>query len=196
MITIIDSGGNNIASIQYALNRLGVSAQLSDDANTIMRSSHLILPGVGSADRAMKQLNENGLIDVVRSLKQPVLGICLGMQILFENSDEKNIACLGIIPGNVELLSKPEINLIVPHMGWNQLEMVDQSSLLKNVPNEAYMYFVHSYVAPINKYTAARAIHGEPFSAAVQFNNFFGVQFHPERSGPMGALILKNFLEC
>lgn len=195
MITIIDSGGANIASIQFGLERLGVTAKLSNDADMIKKSSHIILPGVGSAGSVMKRLKEYSLIQVISSLTQPVLGICLGMQILFDFSEEGNIECLGLIEGRVSKLSANNSNLIVPHMGWNTLNIIDSHSIMKNVPSPSYAYFIHSYAAPIGKYTHAMTRYGDNFSAAVQHNNFYGTQFHPERSSGIGSVILKNFLE-
>lgn len=197
MITIVDSGGANIASIQFGLQRLGVEAMLSHDANVIRKSSHIILPGVGSAERAMRILKQYSLVEIIRSLTQPVLGICLGMQVLFESSQEGDIECLGIIKAKITKISNGHKSreIIVPHMGWNTLNIIDKNSLMKNVPNHSYVYFVHSYAAPIDTYTLAIMHHGKNFSAAVQKNNFYGLQFHPERSSVIGSTILKNFLE-
>lgn len=195
MITIIDSGGANIASIQFALERLGLTAELSHDAEIIKKSSHIILPGVGSAGSAMKRLKDLSLVEVIRSLTQPVLGICLGMQLLFDFSEEDNMECLGLIPGKVLKLSANDKKLIVPHMGWNTLNIIKHRQIMKEVPNQSYAYFIHSYAAPIGKYTSVLTCYGETFSAAVQHHNFYGTQFHPERSSTVGSIILKNFLE-
>jgi glutamine amidotransferase len=195
MITIIDSGGANISSIQFSLERLGVTAKLSNDIGVIKKSSHIILPGVGSASSAMKRLTELSLIEVIRSLTQPVLGICLGMQILFDFSEEGNIECLRLIPGKVLKISANDKKLIVPHMGWNTLDLIKSDLIMKDVPNHSYAYFIHSYAAPVGKYTSAMTCYGGNFSAAVQHNNFYGTQFHPERSSVTGSIILKNFLE-
>lgn len=195
MITIIDSGGANIASIQFALERLGVIAELSNEADIIKKSSHIILPGVGSAGSVMKRLKDLALIEVIRSLNQPVLGICLGMQILFDFSEEGNVECLGLIPGKVLKIATNDKRLIVPHMGWNTLDIIESKLIMKDVPNGSYAYFIHSYAAPVGKHTSVMACYGENFSAAVQHNNFYGTQFHPERSSVIGSLILKNFLE-
>ena len=195
MITIVDSGGANIASIQFALLRLGVSAQFTRDEAMIKQSSHIILPGVGNAAYAMDYLKQNKLIEVVRSLTQPVLGICLGMQILFDYSEEGDVDCLGIIPGKIKKLQPSQATARVPHMGWNKLEMLKPAVLMGNINNDDYVYFVHSYAAEVSQYTCARTCHGQQyFSAAVQHNNFFGMQFHPERSSLVGSIILKNFL--
>jgi glutamine amidotransferase len=195
MITIVDSGGANISSIQFCLERLGVTARLSNHADVIKKSSHIILPGVGSAASAMKCLNENSLTQVIRSLTQPVLGICLGMQILFDFSEEGNTDCLGLIPGKIRRMSANDMKLIVPHMGWNTINVIENDLIMKNVINHSYAYFIHSYAAPVGKYTSAITCYGGGFSAAVQRNNFFGTQFHPERSSFTGSIILKNFLE-
>ncbi len=195
MITIIDSGGANIASIQFALERLGVVAELSHDAEIIKKSSHIILPGVGSAGNAMKRLKDYSLTQVIRSLTQPVLGICLGMQILFDFSEEGNIACLGLMPGKVIRIANNDKKLIVPHMGWNTLKIIEDNLIMKGVLNGSYAYFIHSYAVPVGKYTSVMTCYSENFSAAVQHNNFYGTQFHPERSSVIGSIILKNFLE-
>jgi len=195
MITIIDSGGANIASIQFALERLDVKATLSYEADIIKKSTHVILPGVGSAKSAMKRLKDYALIEVIRSLTQPVLGICLGMQILFDSSEEGDVACLELIPGKVLKLFENNQKIIVPHMGWNTIELTQDGEIMKEVPQHSYAYFIHSYAVPVGKYTLATTHHGENFSAVVQRNNFYGTQFHPERSGTLGSTILKNFLE-
>lgn len=195
MITIIDSGGANISSIQFALQRLGVTAELSNQADFIKKSSHLILPGVGSAGSAMKRLHDDALVEVIRSLTQPVLGICLGMQILFDFSEEDNIECLGLIPGRVSRISTKDKKLIVPHMGWNTLNIPESKFMMKDIPDRSHVYFIHSYAVPVGKYTSAITCYGGSFSAAVQHKNFYGTQFHPERSSVIGSKILKNFLE-
>lgn len=194
MITVIDYGGSNLSSIIYSLNRLGFSAKISQDAKTIINSSHVILPGVTSAETAMKNLLDLSLIDVIRTLTQPVLGICLGMQILFDHSEEGNVPCLQIIPGNVKGLC-PHENVTVPHMGWNAVKKLNNEFIMKNIPDLSYVYYVHSYAAPVGLFTSALTNHGNMFSASVQYRNFFGTQFHPERSGIIGDRILKNFLE-
>lgn len=195
MITIIDSGGANISSILFALERLGATAQLSNNADVIRKSSHIILPGVGSAKSIMECLKKYSLIQVICSLTQPVLGICLGMQILFDFSEEADVECLGLIPGRIRKLFSNDKTLTVPHMGWNTLDIAKNDLIMRNVPNHSYAYFIHSYAAPVGKYTSVKTRHGENFSAAVQHNNFYGTQFHPERSGSIGSVILKNFLE-
>lgn len=192
-VVLVNAGGTNIGSVRYALQRLGVEATLSDDAATIRAASHVIMPGVGAAAPGMRRLRERDLVDTVRRLEQPVLGVCLGMQLLFERSEEADTECLGIIPGDVRKM-KPFGDARVPHMGWNTLGIMRESALLADDGGERHAYFVHSYAAPLGEYTIASAAHGEDFSAAVQRGNFFGVQFHPERSSTFGARVLENFL--
>lgn len=195
MLAIVDSGGANIASVRFALERLGVHSELTADPAVIRAAERVILPGVGSAAEGMRRLRAKGLVEVVRGLTQPVLGVCLGMQLLFESSEEDGgVETLGLIPGKVALLpSAPGIT--VPHMGWNTLLTGRQPPLLDGIESEARFYFVHSYAAPVNAFTLATCTHGTPFTALVQRGNFSGAQFHPERSGPAGARLLQNFVE-
>lgn len=195
MLAIVDSGGANIASVRFALERLGVQSELTADPAVIRAAERVILPGVGSASEGMKRLRAKGLVECVRGLTQPVLGVCLGMQLLFEESEEDGgIETLGLIPGKVALLpSSPGIT--VPHMGWNTLLTGRKPALLDGIEAEARFYFVHSYAAPVNAFTIASCTHGTPFTAIVQRGNFSGTQFHPERSGPAGARLLQNFVE-
>lgn len=192
-VAIINSGGANIASILFALERLNVIAKLTSDATEIKKASHVILPGVGAAKIAMENLQQLKLIDTIRSLTQPVLGICLGMQLLYEFSEEGNVPCLGVVKGNIAKL-QPQPQLTIPHMGWNTLKMVGQSPLFKNIEDSSYVYFVHSYAAPITNATIAATNYNQNFTAAMQQENFFGTQFHPERSGEVGSKILYNFI--
>lgn len=195
MIAIIEGCGSNIASIQFALERLGKQSLLTKDPDVIVSASHVILPGVGTANYSMSQLIEYRLVDVIRSLQQPVLGICLGMQLLFQSCAEGDVDCLGLIPGTIQHLPKT-IGLTMPHMGWNQLKIKQgQSKLFTGIDENNYVYFVHSYAAPINAYTIATTEHGIAFASAVQKDNFYGVQFHPERSGKIGANIIQKFIE-
>jgi glutamine amidotransferase len=160
----------------------------------IQAASHVILPGVGHAKYVMSRLEQLALINVIKALTQPVLGICLGMQILHEHSDEGNVTCLGIIPGEVKPLPK-KADFTLPHMGWNQLNIFQQNNpLLQGIKNNADVYFVHSYAVPVSQYTVAQSHHTSDFAAIVQHENFYGAQFHPERSGYVGAKILENFL--
>jgi glutamine amidotransferase len=195
MLAIVDSGGANIASVRFALERLGVQSELTADPAVIRAAERVILPGVGSASEGMKRLRAKGLVECVRSLTQPVLGVCLGMQLLFEESEEDGgVETLGLIPGKVALLpSSPGIT--VPHMGWNTLLTGRKPALMDGVEPEARFYFVHSYAAPVNAFTVASCTHGTPFTAIVQRGNFSGAQFHPARSGPAGARLLQNFVE-
>jgi glutamine amidotransferase len=190
---IVDSGGANISSLRFALGRLDCHAPLTADPAAIRAASHVFLPGVGAADDAMSRLERTGLADVVRGLTQPVLGICLGMQLLFEASEEDGgRACLGCIPGTVKRIPAA-VGRPVPHMGWNETELAD-SPLFAGLPGTAYSYFVHSYAAPVSEATVGVADYGGPFTAAVSRGNFHGTQFHPERSGPAGSAVLANFL--
>lgn len=193
MLAIVDSGGANIGSVRFALERLGVRSELTADPAVIRSADRVILPGVGAANEGMRKLQERGLVDCVRGLTQPVLGVCLGMQLLFESSEEGPTETLGLIPGVVALLpDSPGIQ--VPHMGWNTVLCGRNPELLDGIAPDARFYFVHSYAGPVNPFTVASCDHGTPFAAIVQRNNFSGVQFHPERSGEAGARLLKNFL--
>ena len=191
-VVLVDAGGTNIGSVRYALQRLGIDAPLSDDAAAIRAATHVILPGVGAAAPAMRRLHAAKLADVLRDLTQPVLGVCLGMQLLFSSSEESDTPCLGLIPATVTHFPRSP-DLRVPHMGWNDVRVARGNALLDR-GDEGHAYFVHSYAAPIGDYTIATSNHGIEFSAMVQHENFFGVQFHPERSSAFGARILENFL--
>ena len=193
MIVVVDSGGANLASVIFAIERLNKPYIFTADPDKIAKASHVILPGVGAAGTAMKVLRERGLIECLRSLTQPVIGICLGMQLLFEHSEEGDADMLGLLPAPVKKFT--EMSLTVPHMGWNTFETVRVNPLTKNLPENPYAYFVHSYYAPPGDYTIARTNYGIPFSSVVNRDNLFGCQFHPERSGKTGALILKNFAD-
>jgi imidazole glycerol-phosphate synthase subunit HisH len=192
-VVLVDAGGTNIGSVRYALERLGIDARISDDADRIRDASHVILPGVGAAGPGMQRLRESGLVEVMRSLEQPVLGVCLGMQLLFEHSEEGDTACLGLIPGRVRRIESGG-RLRVPHMGWNRLQRLREDRLLYKLPKNVYAYFVHSYAISSGASTLASVDYGSPLSAIVRRKNFCGMQFHPERSGSVGALLLKNFL--
>jgi imidazole glycerol-phosphate synthase subunit HisH len=193
-LAIIDSGGANIASLRYAIDRLGVSSELTTDPDKVRAASHVILPGVGAAADCMGRLQKiPGLVDTIRKLRQPMLGICVGMQLLFESSEEGEVPCLGLLPGRVRRFADRD-DLPVPHMGWNQLEFEPGSPLLNDIHPGDHVYFVHSYSAPVGPLTLATATYGEQFSALVQSGNVFGAQFHPERSARIGALLLRNFL--
>ncbi len=191
MIAIVDSGGANVASVRFALDRLGIPHLFTADAEDVRKASHVILPGVGAAAAAMKRLNDNGLIECLRSLTQPVMGICLGMQILFRHSEEGYADCLNLMDGDVRRFSTQA--LPIPHMGWNTVRQTRPSPIFRDVNDDDYFYFVHSYRAPIGGFTVGASEYGESFSAAVEKDNLFGCQFHPERSGKAGARILGNF---
>jgi imidazole glycerol-phosphate synthase subunit HisH len=192
-IVIVASGGANIASLQFALQRLDVTSIVSSDAAQIRAASHVILPGVGAAADAMSRLRRCGLDSVIATLRQPVLGICLGMQLLYEASQEGDARCLGIIPGRAVRFASVKGHP-VPHMGWNTLDIGRPSALLTGLSDGDYAYFVHSYSLPPSDATVASTHYGAPFSACVEWRNFFGAQFHPERSAAVGARLLKNFL--
>ena len=193
-VAIIDSGGANIASLKFALSRLGVEATLSTDAETIRNASHVILPGVGAATAAMQRLTQAGLDELIPALEQPVLGICLGMQLLAEASEEDNAECLGVIPGIAKKLSaSPETP--VPNMGWSPASVARQHPLLDGIDDGSYFYFVHSYALPVAEYSLATASHTGNFTAVLTYNNFCATQFHPERSSTAGAQLLANFLD-
>jgi imidazole glycerol-phosphate synthase subunit HisH len=196
MITVVDSGVANLESVTAALARLGVEAKVSANAQDIQTAERVILPGVGAAAAAMERLRQKELVDVLRGLTQPVLGICLGMQLLFDQSEESGgVACLGVLPGTVKLLpSTPDEP--VPHMGWNQLSLrAPEHALVKGIDENAYVYFVHSYAAPVDSLTIASTLYSAAFTAIAARGNFMGCQFHPERSGIVGSRILRNFLE-
>ena len=190
---IIDSGGANLASLQFAFERLGASTQVTTDASTIIRAPRVVLPGVGAAADAMQRLRNAGVAELLPTLKQPVLGICLGMQLLFSHSEEGSTPCLGILAETVRRL-QPSPGLPVPHMGWNQLAPVREDPILEGIAKDDYVYFVHSYAVPPADVTLATTDYGIPVSAIVRKGNFWGAQFHPERSGSAGARLLGTFL--
>ena len=197
-VVIIDSGGANLASLQFALRRLGADATVSADPGRIRAASHVLLPGVGAAQDTMQRLDDQRLTAVIPTLTQPLLGICLGMQLLFEESAEaapgnSSTKALGIIPGRVERLAA-SADRPVPHMGWNQLEPLRGDPLFRDIEQGEYVYFVHSYAAPVGPDTLVASDYGDRFTAAVRRGNFRGVQFHPERSAGVGARVLANFL--
>jgi len=193
-IAIIDSGGANIASLLYAFDRLQQAAILTTDIDAIRNAERVILPGVGAARDAMDRLREHGLLDVIRNLTQPVLGICLGMQLLAEASEEEGVECLGVIPGTAVKLPA-DVTCPVPNMGWCPITVHREHPLLAGLDDGDYFYFLHSYALPVADYTLAEASHAEPFSAIVGHRNFTAAQFHPERSSANGSRLLQNFLE-
>ncbi|AVJ16974.1 imidazole glycerol phosphate synthase subunit HisH [Serratia sp. MYb239] len=193
-VVILDTGCANLSSVNYAVRRLGYQPEVSRDPEIVLRADKLFLPGVGTAKAAMEQLAQRELIELIKACTQPVLGICLGMQLLADSSEENGgVNTLGVIDTQVKQMHAGGLPL--PHMGWNQVSARAGSHLFRGIDDDAYFYFVHSYAMPICPNTIAQANYGAPFTAAVQKDNFFGVQFHPERSGAAGAQLMKNFLE-
>ena len=192
-VALIDAGGANLGSVRYALERLGVEARVVRDADALRGAQRVILPGVGAAKPAMEILRERGLDAALRALDVPLIGICLGMQLLFDASEEGDVACLGLLPGMVRRM-QGRAGLRVPHMGWNTLDPMRGSALLDGIAMPAHAYFVHGYAAPVTDDCIASCTHGEPFAACVQRGRIAGMQFHPERSADVGAKLLANFL--
>jgi imidazole glycerol-phosphate synthase subunit HisH len=190
---VINSGGANLSSVLFALERLNAPATVTTDPNEVRKAKRVILPGVGTAADVMKRLHAAGLTDVLPTLKQPVFGICVGMQVLFKGSEEGPVDCLGIIPDTVRKL-RAAPGLPVPHMGWNTLVTLRDDPLMEGITASDYVYFVHSYAAPVSDVTLARTDYGAPVSAIVRRGNFWGAQFHPERSSLTGSRVLANFL--
>lgn len=193
-LALVDAGGANLGSVRYALQRLGVEAQLATRAEELQSADRVILPGVSTAATVMARLRELDLVRPLRELRAPLLGVCVGMQLLFEHSEEDDTECLGLLPGRVRKLpDAPGIR--VPHMGWNDLQTVAKTSLLDGIAAGERAYFVHSYAAPVTEDCIASCEHGERFAAVVQRGRIGGAQFHPERSATVGARLLKNFIE-
>ena len=192
-ITIIDTGSANLSSVKFAFERLGYSAEITNDLNKIKSANKLILPGVGTAKAAMLNLQRLGLVEVIQTITQPVLGICLGMQLMTEFSTEGNVSTLDLISGQTELI--PDTGLPLPHMGWNKVRYTPDHPLFAGIEQDSHFYFVHSYAVQPNENTIATSCYGVDFSAAIANKNFYGVQFHPERSGKNGTLLLRNFVE-
>lgn len=188
-VIIIDYGAGNIQSIRFALQRLGATATLSNDVNEIQQASHVIFPGVGEASSAMEKLRASGLDKLIPNLKQPVLGICLGMQLMCNHSEEGNTTGLGIFNTNVVRFNT---QLNVPHMGWNTIN--GSGVLFEGIPENSHFYLVHSFYAQPNNEVVGSCTYDIPFAAALSKDNFYGTQFHPEKSGDVGAQLLKNFL--
>lgn len=190
-LVIVDYKAGNVQSVMFALERLGIQATLSCDFETIKAADKVIFPGVGEASSAMAQLKSRNLDKLLPTLEQPFFGVCLGMQLLCQHSEEGDTDLLGIIPLPVKRF---ETDLKVPHMGWNILENL-QSPLFDTIQEQDFVYYVHSYYVPVSEYTIAQTSYPEPFSAALQYKNFYAAQFHPEKSGPAGSRIIKNFLD-
>lgn len=193
-VAIVDSGGANIASLRFALERLGVEATLTADPDIIRSAHRVILPGVGAAADAMSKLRRQRLDEVIPTLTQPVLGICLGMQLLAESSQEDDARCLGVVPLQAVRLHA-SIDTPAPHMGWSRVRVRREHALLHGIDRNGWFYFVHSYVLPIDSSCIASAEHGVEFSAISVRGNFCATQFHPERSAAAGARLLQNFLQ-
>jgi glutamine amidotransferase len=192
-VAIIDSGGANIASLAAALDRLGAKSVRTADAATIRSASHVILPGVGAAADGMHRLQRAGLTEIIPGLTQPVLGICLGMHLLAERSEEDSAECLGVLPVSAHKLPAAA-GLPVPNMGWCRVSKVAEHPLFSGIESDSYFYFVHSYALPVARFTVATAMHAVPMTAATSHKNFVATQFHPERSAAAGAQLLANFL--
>ncbi|SFV27178.1 MULTISPECIES: imidazole glycerol phosphate synthase subunit HisH [unclassified Pseudoxanthomonas] len=193
-VVLVDAGGSNIGSVRYALQRLGVEAELTGDVAAIRAADRVILPGVGAAAVCMARLRELELVDTLRTLESPLLGVCVGVQLLFAHSEEDDTPCLGLLPGRVRKLPvSPGIR--VPHMGWNTLQRHRDSSLMEGIGEGDHAYFVHSYAAPVDDDCLCSSEHGERFAAVVQRGRVAGAQFHPERSAGVGARLLRNFIE-
>ena len=193
-VTLVSYGAGNVASVQFALERLGATVRLTADPAEVAAADRLILPGVGAAGYAMARLRALNLVEPIRAFRRPLLGVCLGQQLLFETSEEGDAALLGLIPGTVRRL-EPAADRPVPHMGWSRLTLARPDPLLEGIADGAYAYFVHSYACPDGPATLARADYGGPVPAVVRHANRWGCQFHPERSADVGARILRNFLE-
>lgn len=202
---IVDTGCANLSSVKFAVERLGFAIVISDDIEVIKNAEKVILPGVGTARHAMENIRAKGLVATLQQLTQPVLGFCLGMQLMANssveganskrdtNNDSEIIECLGLIPTDIRPLDAKDLR--VPHMGWNTLTQVESHPVFNGIKADDYFYFVHSFAAPISEYTVARCQYGSEFSAAIAKDNFIGCQFHPERSSELGSKIIKNFLE-
>ncbi|MCF8259167.1 MAG: imidazole glycerol phosphate synthase subunit HisH [Melioribacteraceae bacterium] len=193
MIAIIDYGAGNTASVANALEELNVKFRIAKTEGVICKAEKIIFPGVGHAASAVRNLHILNLFNLLRILKRPLLGICLGMQLFSEKSIEGDTACLGVLP--VDTKKFDETKVTVPNMGWSKVKSIKESKLFEGLQNEEFFYFAHTYFVPINEFTIATANHDVNFTAAIEKNNFYGVQFHPEKSGKAGLQILENFVE-
>ena len=192
MIAILDYKMGNLRSVENALKRLGAEFTVTDDADVIRSADKVLMPGVGNAAEAMENLRSASLVDVVRSLRRPVLGICVGMQVMCRHSEEGDVDCLNLFDARVKRF-EPSADLKVPHMGWNRIGNLE-SKLFKGIDGGEYVYFVHSYYPELCSDTIATSRHGVMFSAALKYENFYGTQFHPEKSGVVGERLIENFL--
>jgi glutamine amidotransferase len=192
-IVVVKYNAGNIRSVDYALKRLGVDVLITADKQKLMAADKVIFPGVGEAETTIKHLRETGLDEIIKNLRQPVLGICIGMQLMCRHSEEGNANCMGIFDVEVKRFIPEKQVDKVPHMGWNTL-LDTKTGLFEGFSREEFVYFVHSYYVPVNEYTIAYTEHIQPFSAALHKDNFYATQFHPEKSGAVGERILKNFL--
>jgi len=193
-LTIIKYNAGNIQSVLYALERIGMNAEVTDDIERIKKSDKVIFPGVGEASSAMRYLQERKLDKLICGLSQPVLGICLGMQLMCRHSAENDTECLGIFDEEVNLFKATETGIKIPQIGWNTIYNL-RTPLFRDVPEQSYCYFVHSYYASLGEHTIGTTDYIMPYSSALHKDNFYGVQFHPEKSAAVGEQILKNFLE-
>lgn len=194
-VAIVKYNAGNIYSVVNALNRLNIEPIITDDATELMTADRVLFPGQGEASTTMAYLREHKLDDIIRDLKQPVLGICVGQQLLCKHSEEGNADCIGIFPVDVKRFQPTRHEDKVPAMGWNELTFPHEDSIFKGLPEHPYVYFVHSYYVPLCEWTIAQADYILPYSAALHKNNFWAMQFHPEKSGSIGEQIIKNFIE-